>query len=220
MLDRDSLIIAVQRRVWFVLFWYSLFERISCLLLFSEIHWSLCFVTTAVLLKRFFFFVFVVNIIIYAVLIIYYIHNEKGFRDTTISVTWSLRKRKRKEGFPVSTAEGYVFLSCGAPSETRMVSTIGRGLIRVYKLPIQLSEKSMWTAAREENMATSQHEGHANQLDLLIKAGNVTFMLSFTTTQKLPWMYRSCFLKRVRCCFVRVGACWSNGGQSGSDHLG
>lgn len=25
-----------------------------------------------------------------------------------------------------------------------------------------------------ENMATSQHEGHANQLDLLIRAGNVT----------------------------------------------
>lgn len=24
-----------------------------------------------------------------------------------------------------------------------------------------------------ENMATSQHEGHANQLDLLIRAGNV-----------------------------------------------
>lgn len=25
-----------------------------------------------------------------------------------------------------------------------------------------------------ENMATSQHEGHANQLDLLIRAGNVS----------------------------------------------
>lgn len=68
-------------------------------------------------------------------------------------------------------------------------------------------------------MATSQHEGHANQLDLLIRAGNVFHPRLWCRCGTLGRRAGQVF-PRNRCAWPRVVALWSNGGQSGSDHLG
>lgn len=67
-------------------------------------------------------------------------------------------------------------------------------------------------------MATSQHEGHANQLDLLIRAGNVSLQVhDLDTGAKVKARDMLFYLdRRASVRLVRR----SNGGQSGSDHLG
>lgn len=69
-------------------------------------------------------------------------------------------------------------------------------------------------------MATSQHEGHANQLDLLIRAGN-TILDVCDFGPEAGARARGCVCSprpRRVCSAVLVRE--SNGGQSGSDHLG
>lgn len=81
------------------------------------------------------------------------------------------------------------------------------------------SVRSQCESAVRGNMATSQHEGHANQLDLLIRAGNVSLWAhDLDTGAKVN--ARDMFFYRDRRALLCLVERRSNGGQSGSDHLG
>lgn len=118
------------------------------------------------------------------------------------------------------------FLCCLAKGHTRcrrdaaplkpMRFSSNGGVIRVRNVPYN----SVNLQQGGGNMATLRHEGHANQLDLLIRAGNVSLVYSRRPPGS-SFLSAGCGLGSLgRCAPVRRRLRRSNGGQSGSDHLG
>lgn len=68
---------------------------------------------------------------------------------------------------------GIPFCRCNVSLNSRRFPISG-GVIWTSSFPYN-SVRSQCESTARGNMATSQHEGHANQLDLLIRAGNVHF---------------------------------------------
>lgn len=106
----------------------------------------------------------------------------------------------------------------GAEGSVRAVEFVeiscGGGVIRELCASIRFQCESIEFCTSGRNMAMSLHDGPANQLDLLIRAGKKTKALAQPRQRGFVWGARAAALRSVKlCCKVMEGI-------SGSDHLG